>query len=75
MTIAIDGPNPAGKLINCLSCGRDTCAKSGYCSRCLGHTAQISDTRDRPVLGCDGDPVVYFSTGGIHEDDYSEESK
>ena len=45
--------NPHNKLMNCLSCGRDTKRKSGYCYRCISHygfpegKGQIHDVKDR----------------------------
>lgn len=54
-----------GNFINCLGCGRDTTAISGYCARCIGHKrvgghdlTQIDDRKDRPVLTVDGDHTM-----------------
>jgi hypothetical protein len=42
--------NPHGVLICCLSCGRDTRSKSGYCTRCTSHRGcQMSDQKGRPA--------------------------
>ena len=44
--------NPKGLLMNCLTCGRDTRAKSGVCFRCYGkggHKAGHEDQRGRPA--------------------------
>jgi len=35
-------PNPDGEAICCLTCGRDTTAKWGYCARCLRHYHRYS---------------------------------
>lgn len=59
------------EIKNCLGCGRDTRAESGYCFRCTGHSemgchadSQIDDRRGRREL----------KIGLDIEDDYGEES-
>lgn len=68
------------ELKNCLSCGRDTRAASGFCFRCIGHSAmschddgQIDDRRDRKELQV-GEVLTFKFTNLDIEDDYSEDS-
>lgn len=64
------------ELMNCLSCGRDTRAKHGYCNRCIkkgrwGHQMP-SEMKDRPTLQIDGDNIMqldYLSTDFAFFDD------
>lgn len=68
------------ELKNCLSCGRDIRAVSGYCFRCIGHStmschgdSQIDDRRDRPQLQV-GEELPFKYTNLDIEDDYGEDS-
>jgi len=43
------------EIVCCISCGRDTIAKSGFCFRCVGgnsrtFAAQINETKDRKQI-------------------------
>lgn len=40
-----------GKLVCCLSCGKDTMAPSGYCSQCFGGHHKQPDHKRRIVNG------------------------
>ena len=45
--------NPNRELMCCVSCGRDTKAKSGLCHRCAGrgkYANHINDHKDRPMI-------------------------
>ena len=68
-----------GKLTNCLGCGRDTRASSGYCHRCISIGTPYyavnqmpSETKDRPTFRFDGDSPNQLTVDA--EDDYSEDS-
>jgi hypothetical protein len=51
--------NPKRQVINCLGCGRDTRATSGYCGGCgnYGH-ASISDERGRKQISGDSREAI-----------------
>jgi len=53
-SMAKEQVNPNGELVNCLSCGRDTTRKDGYCSKCLPLGSKrfehINDLKDRKQL-------------------------
>jgi hypothetical protein len=53
--------NPKGELMCCWHCGRDTHAKHGICSICLGHVRHRGESYGRPArptntLG--GSPII-----------------
>lgn len=67
------------KVQNCLACGRDTKAESGYCHRCItthcswGSTQMPKESKDRPAFTYGGEPLSRLTA--IHEDDYSEDAE
>lgn len=62
--------NPRGELMCCISCGRDTSSKSGYCAECRGGRDGTgrSETKDRKAKS----RSQIFEHDG---DDYSEDYK
>lgn len=65
--------NPNYKLMNCLTCGRDTISSSGMCNRCLryGKQQMPSEGKDRKVIQFDGDPITFQIKE--NEDNYNED--
>ena len=60
---------------NCLFCGRDTTAISGYCYRCVGKGQQMPyEIKDRHIFQLDGENATELDSRRIREDNYSEEA-
>lgn len=63
--------NPNGRVMNCQGCGKDTKAKSGYCSGCSRGSYSGSEARGRPAQSMQviaGTPILDSDAEGFDTD-------
>ena len=69
-------PNPHGRRMNCLRCGRDTKARDGLCTECGGRKRQPRKCFEEmwPELAAGAEDNRHLGIEIPSEDDYSEQS-